>query len=429
MTEAPIRWEEVTVGDFGEVVGGGTPSRANPSYWNGLVPWTTPAEITALAEKHIRDTREKLTPEGLAASAAQLLPVGSLVVTTRATLGKVAIASVALTTNQGFKNIIPNDRTDSLFAYYRVEALRSEMERLASGTTFLEISKADFCRIRTRRPPFTEQVRIAAVLDTADESIAATETMMTKLMRLRTGLLQDLLTRGLDENGEVRDPVTHPEQFTDSEIGIVPKDWHVRPLSYFISSAEYGISTSLSSEGTLPVLRMNNLAGGEASLADLKYATLEVPEALLLQDGDVLFNRTNSFEHVGRTGIWRGQIQRATFASYLVRLNPVPTRLTSEFLNLVLNSREVQRRMRRFATPAVQQVNISPSSLQRMHIAVPERIEEQEQIAARALSMRDSVVSHTRELHKLRSLRAGLMSDLLQGRVRVPEDLKSEALA
>jgi type I restriction enzyme S subunit len=253
--------------------------------------------------------------------------------------------------------------------------------------------------------------------------------VITKLQRVRHGFLHNLLTRGIDENGELRDATRQPEKFMNSLLGLIPRGWGVASLGQFLTSAEYGISTSLSTEGVLPVLRMNNLANGEASISDLKYATFEVPARLILRDGDVLFNRTNSFEHVGRTGIWRGQIQRATFASYLVRLNPVPTRLTSEFLNLVLNSREVQRRMRRFATPAVQQVNISPSSLQRMHIAVPERIEEQEQIAARALSMRDSVDSHTRELHKLRSLRAGLMSDLLQGRVRVPEDLKIEATA
>src|SRR5437870_1769372 len=140
MKANPADWDDVTIEGFGEIVGGGTPSRGTPSFWNGSIPWVTPSEITALCGKYVRDTREKITPDGLAGSAAKLLPEGSVVVTTRATLGETAIAAVPLTTNQGFKSIIPNEDTDSLFAYYRIQTMKSEMARLASGTTFLEIS-------------------------------------------------------------------------------------------------------------------------------------------------------------------------------------------------------------------------------------------------------------------------------------------------
>src|SRR5205807_5585812 len=104
---------------------------------------------------------------------------------------------------------------------------KSEMVRLATGTTFLEISKADFSRSRTRRPKRPEQSRIAAVLDTVDEAIAKTETVLAKLRQVRAGLLRDLLTRGLDHNGQPRDPIVHPEQFQDSRIGRIPRGWDV----------------------------------------------------------------------------------------------------------------------------------------------------------------------------------------------------------
>ena len=208
-------WDDVAVEDFGEIVAGGTPSRAVSSFWNGQIPWITPAEITSLSGKYVRDTKERITPEGLAGSAARLLPVGSLLVTTRATLGEVAIAAVPVATNQGFKSIIPNGETDPLFAYYCIGNLKREMVRLASGTTFLEISKADFSRIRTRRPKLPEQSRIAAVLDAVDEAIVKTEAVIAKLKQVRAGLIHDLLTRGLDEQGCLRDPIAHPEQFKD----------------------------------------------------------------------------------------------------------------------------------------------------------------------------------------------------------------------
>lgn len=223
MSFTPTDWDHVAIADFGEIVGGGTPSRAMPSFWNGTIPWVTPSEITVLRGKYVRDTQEKITPDGLAGSAARLLPVGSVIVTTRASLAMAAIAAVPLTTNQGFKSIIPNENTDPLFAYYRIRTLKPEMVRLASGTTFLEISKADFSRIRTRRPKPDEQSRIAAVLDAVDEAIAKTEAVIAKLRQVRAGLLHDLLTRGLDKNGHLRDPIAHSEKFQDSPLGQIPK--------------------------------------------------------------------------------------------------------------------------------------------------------------------------------------------------------------
>ena len=107
------------------------------------------------------------------------------------------------------------------------------------------------------------------------------------------------------------------------------------------------------------------------ALSDLKFTDAPVPEHLWLRDGDVLFNRTNSWEHVGRTGIWRGQIESATFASYLVRLNPHTDKLLSEMLNFWLNWERIQIAMRRQATPAVQQVNINPTNLRSIPAAFP----------------------------------------------------------
>src|SRR5438093_12421480 len=113
MKDMAADWDDVAIENLGEIVGGGTPSRANPSFWNGLIPWVTPSEITALRGKYLWNTQEKITSDGLVGSAAKLLPVDSVIVSTRATLGETAIAAVPLATNQGFKSIIPNEHTDS----------------------------------------------------------------------------------------------------------------------------------------------------------------------------------------------------------------------------------------------------------------------------------------------------------------------------
>src|SRR5271166_4231481 len=118
--ECPVGWSPITVGELGEIVSGGTPDRSIPRFWGGDIPWVTPTEITALRKKWLDDTPEKITLAGLNASGARLLPPGSVVVTTRASLGGVAIAVVQLTTNQGFKSIIPSEETASLFCYYAI---------------------------------------------------------------------------------------------------------------------------------------------------------------------------------------------------------------------------------------------------------------------------------------------------------------------
>jgi type I restriction enzyme, S subunit len=166
----------------------------------------------------------------------------------------------------------------------------------------------------------------------------------------------------------------------------------------------------------MPTLRMNNLAGGRVCLDDLKVATAPIPENLILKGQDVLFNRTNSFEHVGRAAIWRGELRRATFASYLVRLNPDTRKLVPEYLVRWLNRPAIQQRIRRIATPGVHQVNINPTNLRRIPIELPADISRQREIVM-ALEDCDAVIDRmTAELARLHSFRQGLLEELLTGR-------------
>jgi type I restriction enzyme S subunit len=283
----------------------------------------------------------------------------------------------------------------------------------------MTFSLAHWMNFRTLAPPAAEQLRIADILDAVEDEIRKTEQVIAKLGEMRRGVLHNLLTRGIDENGELRDPERHPEQFKDSSLGRIPRRWDVVSLGSVVPKSEYGISASLSERGEIPVLRMMNFVGGEAQLSDLKYCDSPKARSLLLEPGDVLFNRTNSIDHVGRTGIWRGQLAKASFASYLVRLVPATGRLTSEFLNRWLNWELTQIRIRRWATPGVHQVNINPTNLRKTLIALPNSVAEQERVAEVLLRHDDYTAAISVELDKLSSLRNGLMDALLTGRVRV----------
>ena len=286
----------------------------------------------------------------------------------------------------------------------------------ATGSTRFGLTIGTIEKLDVPTPPRPEQAKIAEVLSTVDRAIEQTEALIAKQQHIKTGLMQDLLTRGVDERGNLRSEQTH--KFKDSPLGRIPVEWESASLAVFVPSAEYGISTSLGESGC-PVLRMNNLLDGEAELSDLKFTSAPVPEHLWLKDGDVLFNRTNSWEHVGRTGIWRGQIESATFASYLVRLNPHPDKLLPEMLNFWLNWERIQIAMRRQATPAVQQVNINPTNLRSIPAAFPRDLDEQAAITVRISTVREVLNAYREHLHKLKSMKAGLMQDLLTGGRRV----------
>jgi type I restriction enzyme, S subunit len=313
---------------------------------------------------------------------------------------------------------------------YLIHALRSKPAQDAItgasvGTTRTSINTHILESLVIPVPPLAEQRRIAEVLDTADAAIQATDSLIAKLKQMKAGLLHDLLTRGLDADGNLRDPIAHPEQFKETALGRVPREWEVVSLSEVVPRAEYGISVSLEDATGIPVLRMNNLSEGEAVIENLKYSGRSEARSLLLEPLDVLFNRTNSIDHVGRTGIWRGQLEEASFASYLVRLVPDHTRLNAEFLNIWLNLPPTQIAMRRYATPGVHQVNINPTNLRRLTMALPS-VAEQITIVSHVDAHNFRLRLEETYLTKLRDLKKGLMADLLTGRVRV--DALKEAM-
>jgi type I restriction enzyme S subunit len=289
----------------------------------------------------------------------------------------------------------------------------------AGSTNQIELSPAALAAMPLAAPEIAEQQRVAKILDAADDAIETSRLKIAKLRLLRLSTADDLLTRGIDDDGALRRIDRCGSEFRETAVGRRPTNWHVAPLGQFLARSDYGISSSLSDSGFIPILRMNNFARGEAKLDDLKYSDAHGAKRLLLKPGDVLFNRTNSLEHVGRTGIWRGQLDVASFASYLVRLVP-STALRSEYLNHVLNQRQVQIDLRRWATPGVHQVNVNPTNLRRVVVAVPDTLGEQDQICEALAALDAQIDQEVRVVTKLVAQKHGLAADLLCGRVRAP---------
>lgn len=190
----PNEWEILQLKKLGEIYSGGTPNTNEPNYWNGNILWCTPSDITKLKTRFIGDTNQRITPLGLKNSSATLLPPGSILVCTRATIGNAAITIKETSTNQGFKNIKPIKGINVDWLFYYITLNKHRIVQLGVGSTFLEVSKKDFENFKIIVPPFPEQQKIAEVLSTWDKAIEKQSQLIEKLELRKKGLMQQLLT-------------------------------------------------------------------------------------------------------------------------------------------------------------------------------------------------------------------------------------------
>ena len=203
------------------------------------------------------------------------------------------------------------------------------------------------------------------------------------------------------------------QKYKQSEIGELPDKWEVRKLGDIVVLCQYGLSTKLSRNGQYPVFRMNNIENGKVVANDLKYVNLnkEVFEQFKLEKGDILFNRTNSYDLVGKVGIFLLD-GNYTFASYLIRIRANNQLSNPLFLNYYLNSEGIQDRFRNLATRGVSQSNINSVNLRSIDVAVP-TLKEQTQIAS-ILSKVDDLIHKTEEIiEQTQRLKKGVMHQLL----------------
>ena len=187
-------WADSTIGSLARVTGGGTPATRVPSYWGGSIPWFTPSEIDSVGSGLVARSDRTISAEGLANSAAKLVPAGTVLVTSRASIGNVAVAEVPVTTNQGFASLIPRDTKSTWFLYYWIQQFKSELESRAAGSTFLEISAAKVRDIELRAPSLPAQQAIGSAIRDADEVIAALERRLLATRAIKQGMMQCLLT-------------------------------------------------------------------------------------------------------------------------------------------------------------------------------------------------------------------------------------------
>ena len=194
-------WEIKYIKDIAKVVGGGTPSTTNVEYWNGDINWFTPTEIKFDC---VSESKRKITDLGLNKSSATLLPKGTILLTTRATIGEMSIAQQECTTNQGFQSLVVNNNNSNQFVFDLIKVYRKELYKRANGSTFKEVSKKEIEKIEVLIPSFPEQQKIASFLSDVDKVITKLTKKKELLEQYKKGIMQKIFNQELrfkDENG------------------------------------------------------------------------------------------------------------------------------------------------------------------------------------------------------------------------------------
>lgn len=404
----PDDWQIIPIKEIAtKIRSGGTPSRRNLNFWNGDIRFGLIEDITS-AGTYLSDTKERITLEGLSSSSAWLVPAGAVLLSMYATIGATTINSVPLATNQAILAIVPKPEISPEYLAFALRAHKSALAARNVQATQKNINKGIVETFPIPIPPFAEQRRIAHVISTLQSAIEQQERLIVLTRELKSALMKKLFTEGL-----------RGENQKETEIGLVPESWEVSPLDGLLERTQYGLSLRGASSGKCGILRMTNQKDGRISPNDMQFVDVEdgVLKKYRLEKGDLLFNRTNSFELVGRTAIFDIDGEYV-FASYLIRLTTVREYLNPFYLNHYLNWDVTQQRLKSIATRAVSQSNISATRLRTFEVPIP-RIDEQIEIIQSIDTLDKKLALHqrTKELHE--ELFAVLLHQLMTAQIRV----------
>ena len=495
--EIPASWRWCRIDSVGAIIGGGTPPSGNPENFaepGQGIPWLTPADLGGYRELFIERGMRDLTEKGLASSSATKMPAGTVLFTSRAPIGYVAIAANPISTNQGFKSIVPYVSECSRFIALVMQTFAPEIDAKAPGTTFKEVSGKIVAGVRFPLPPLAEQRRIVAKVaelmglldqleqtraraegvrarlttatwarlttDAADapqsarhtdfalKTLPALTTTPTQIKALRQTILnlalrgklvaQDpndepvskslaaisMKREGMIRNRELRrDKPFAPVQVQDAPFQI-PSTWvwvRVGELALF---TQYGTSAKAApSETGIPVLTMGNIQDGLVVRTNEKRISENSDElpGLFLKNMDLLYNRTNSAELVGKTGLYRGDDDSLTFASYLIRIRLSVEETSPIYINIAMNAPDFRETQ---IVPHIKkqtgQANVSGSALKNMLIPLAP-LAEQHRIVAKVDALMELCDQLETALTTTATTRARLLETLIR-RALSPDD-------
>jgi type I restriction enzyme S subunit len=352
----------VALGEVAEIISGATPKTSNEDYWGGDILWATPADLSKLDGAYISSTPRTITKAGLRSCAAQVLPAGSVLLSSRAPIGHVAINTEPMATNQGFKSLIPRpDRADAKYLYHWLRGHTEYLQSLGNGATFKEVSKAVVSKVEIPLPPLDEQRRIASILDQADQIQAKRRSSIEQFDELAASAF----------TAAFGDDLYSPTARLD-EVAVVS------------SGITKGRRTSEPTR-TVPYLAVVNVQAGFLDLSTVKE--IEATEAEIaryeLQDGDLVLTEGGDPDKLGRGTVWRKELPLCLHQNHIfrVRVND-ETFLAPEYLSAYMASRPARDYFLRSAKQTTGIASINMTQLRGLPVLVPTKEEQRKYLRA-----------------------------------------------
>lgn len=265
-------WKEYRLNEIGTVVGGATPSTMHPEYYDGSIPWITPKDLTNWKDVYISKGERSITEAGYKSASCKIMPRGSVLFSSRAPIGYIAIAANDICTNQGFKSVVPNpDLVESVFLYYSLLYNRERIKALGSGTTFAEISGKVMSNVCIRIPSLQEQRSIASILSSLDSKIENNRKICANL----EAQAQAIFKHWFIDFTPFKDG-----KFVESELGMIPEGWRVGRLGdYCKVKSGYAFKSSWWTDKGNRIIKIKNISGN--GNLDMKECSFVSPENCL----------------------------------------------------------------------------------------------------------------------------------------------------
>ncbi len=355
-----------TLEQVAEITGGGTPPRAEASYFGGGICWATPTDVTALQELYIQETRETLTPAGLAGSSARLLPAGAVLLTSRATIGFTAVSKVPIATNQGFVNFVCGTRLQPEYLAYWLRAKKPTLERLANGATFKEISRGTVRKLEINVPDRAEQARVVDLLSRAESIVRMRREAEQKAKEIIPALFLDMFG----------DPATNPKGWGIARLGDVAE---------VVSGVAKGRKLGGRATREVPYMRVANVQAGHLNLNEMKRipATESEITELALQRGDVLLTEGGDDDKLGRGALLDIDIGECIHQNHVFRVRASQASLVPEYFAAFLQTDVSRHYFLKSAKKTTNLASINMTQLRALPVVLPP-VNLQRQFAGRA---------------------------------------------
>lgn len=390
-------WEQRKLGEIATVTGGGTPSTNISEYWNGDIDWYSPVEIGE--NRYVSGSIRKITKLGLEKSSAKILPVGTVLFTSRAGIGNTAILQVEGCTNQGFQSITPNlNELDTYFLYTMTPKLKRYGEITGAGSTFVEVSGKQMEQMNLMVPSLEEQKRVSELFKTMDDAITLHQRKLNKLENLKKAYLEELFA-----DGNQCKPKRRFKDFKD--------DWEQRKLGEVASlRGGYAFKSDKFLKTGVPIIRISNILsdgiiGGEFAY----YYEEQMEENFLVKDKSILIAMSGAT--TGKVGILHCEENQKFYQNQRVGYFEPNDQWSYKFIGAFVKSKLFEKQLDSVLVAGAQP-NISSRDINDFDICISKDINEQNQIGVFFEKFDNLITLHQRKLQKLMKLKEAYLEEM-----------------